>query len=423
MKKTTGNRMGRNTLRFLRLTIAIVLALEISLVLFFFLLRPPVSSFIFLTGLMSGLAIISLITVYLAFRLGWLYRSRGLKTTMLGGYAITLTIVLLNMGLISRVMFTSVQDVVLTGILLIFTSGIVMTFGYFLSQTLTDRMEELAKAAEEIAQGNLAMRVPVTGNDELARLGNAFNDMAIQLDQMDVRQREMRKMRNELLAWVGHDLRTPLTSIRAMLEALTDQVVDDPETIQRYLATAQKETRYLSRLIDDLFDMSQMEAGGLKLEIQENSLTDLVSDTLESFTEQAFQNGILLDASVDKDVDPVVMDAQLIGRVLTNLTSNALRYTPPGGTVSIHARKSGNRVQVEVADNGDGIKAEDIPFVFERFYRGEKSRSRKTGGTGLGLAISRGIVEAHGGQIRVESSEGVGTHMIFTIPNSQDNHI
>ncbi len=420
MNNISDYQMDRNTLRFLRFTIAIVLALEISLALFYFLLHPPISSFIFLTGLMSGMAIISLITVYLSYRLGWMYRSKGLKTTMLGGYAITLTIVLLNMGLISRVMFTSVQDVVLTGILLIFTSGIVMTFGYFLSQTLTERMEELAKAAEEIAQGNLAMRVPVTGNDELARLGNAFNDMAIQLDQMDIRQREMRKMRNELLAWIGHDLRTPLTSIRAMLEALADQVVEDPDTIQRYLATAQKETRYLSRLIDDLFDMSQMEAGGLRLDIQENSLTDLVSDTLESFTEQAFKEGILLDGSVEKDVDPVVMDAQLIGRVLTNLTSNAIRYTPPGGTVSIHAKKMGTRIQVEVIDNGDGIKAEDIPFVFERFFRGEKSRSRQTGGTGLGLAISRGIVEAHEGQIRVESTEGVGTRMIFTIPKSPE---
>jgi signal transduction histidine kinase len=321
------------------------------------------------------------------------------------------------MGLIARVMFTSVQDVILTGILLLFTSGIVMSFGFFLSQTLTDRMEELAKAAEEIAQGNLAMRVPVIGNDELARLGNTFNDMAIQLDQMDLRQREMRNMRNEHLTWIGHDLRTPLTSIRAILEALTDELVDDPATIQRYLATAQKETRYLSRLIDDLFDMSQMEAGGLQLDYQENSLTDLISDTIESFTELAFKQGIILEGSVQKEIDPVYMDAQLIGRVLTNLTSNALRFTPSGGTVNIVAKRINKRIQVEVADNGDGIKPEDIPLVFERFYRGEKSRSRRTGGTGLGLAIARGIVEAHGGQIRAESTVGVGTRMIFTIPD------
>ena len=416
------NYIGRTTLRFLRFTIAVLLALEISLSLFYFLLHPPITSFAFMTILMSITCVISLVVAYLAYRLGWMYRSSKLQWTMLAGYGIAIVFVLFNMGLIARVMFTSVQDVILTGILLLFTSGIVMAFGFFLSQTLTDRMEELAKAAEEIAQGNLAMRVPVIGNDELARLGNTFNDMAIQLDQMDLRQRDMRNMRNEHLTWIGHDLRTPLTSIRAILEALTDELVDDPATIQRYLATAQKETRYLSRLIDDLFDMSQMEAGGLQLDYQENSLTDLISDTIESFTELAFKQGIILEGSVQKEIDPVYMDAQLIGRVLTNLTSNALRFTPSGGTVNILAKKINKRIQVEVADNGDGIKPEDLPLVFERFYRGEKSRSRRTGGTGLGLAIARGIVEAHGGQIRVESTVGIGTRMIFTIPDkSKEN--
>jgi signal transduction histidine kinase len=413
------NNIGRNSLRFLRFIIAILLALEISLSLFYFILRPPISSFLFITILMSITAVISLMVVYLAYRLGWLYRSTKLQWTMLAGYSLAIIFVLLNMGLIARVLFSSIQDVILTGILLLFISGIVMSFGFFLSQTLTDRMEELAKAAEEIAQGNLAMRVPVTGNDELARLGNTFNDMAIQLDQMDIRQREMRTMRNELLAWIGHDLRTPLTSIRAILEALSDELVDDPATIKRYLVTAQKETRHLSRLIDDLFDMSQMDAGGLQLDRQLNSLSDLISDTIESFTELAFKQGILLDGSVDKDIDPVYMDAQMIGRVLTNLTSNALRFTPSGGTVSIRAKRINRRVQVEVTDNGDGIKPEDIPFVFERFYRAEKSRSRQTGGSGLGLAIARGIVETHGGQIRVESTVGVGTRMIFTIPDKE----
>lgn len=369
-----------------------------------------------MAGLMSLSAVLTLLTVYLAYRFGWMYRSRKLQWTMLAGYAISMAIVLINVGLIARLMFADVDDVILTGIMLIFSSTIIVSFGYILSQTLTDRMSELSRGSEEIAQGNLAMRVPENGNDELSALGKNFNDMATQLEQMDHRQREMRKMRNELLAWIGHDLRTPLTSIRAILEALGDRVVEDPDTVQRYLATAQKDVRYLSRLIDDLFDMAQMETGGLRMEIQDNMLSDLISDTLESFTEIAFQQGIILEGSIDPDVDPVPMDARLIGRVLTNLTSNALRYTPPGGTVNISARRQTKKVIVEVSDNGDGISPEDIPFVFERFYRGEKSRSRKTGGTGLGLAIARGIVEAHKGQIKVESKLDVGTKMIFWIP-------
>jgi signal transduction histidine kinase len=417
MKIPMQNQISQNTLRFLRFTIAVLAVLEVSLALFYVLLRPPLPSFIFLMVIMSVTAVISLIIVYLTYRLGWTNRSKRLQVTMLLGNGISMAIMIIDVGLIAKIMFADVQDAILTGILLLFASGIVMAFGFILSQTLADRMNELTKAAEEISQGNLAMRVPVFGNDELADLGNTFNDMAIQLDQMDLRQREMRKMRNELLAWIGHDLRTPLTSIRAILEALADRVVEDPDTVQRYLATAQKETRYLSRLIDDLFDMSQMEAGGLKLDCQDNSMKDLISDTIESFTELAFKQGINLDGSIDPDVDPVYMDAKWIGRVLINLTSNALRFTPPGGTVTINATRHGKRVQVEVCDNGDGIKTEDLPFVFERFYRGEKSRNRETGGTGLGLAIARGIIEAHNGQIRAESTESVGTRMIFTIPD------
>jgi signal transduction histidine kinase len=261
------------------------------------------------------------------------------------------------------------------------------------------------------------MRVPVTGNDELSSLANTFNDMAIQLDHMDLRQREMRRMRNESLAWIGHDLRTPLTSIRAILEALADRVVEDPDTVQRYLATAQKDIRFLSHLIDDLFDMSQMDAGGVKLDCQENSLSDLISDTIESFTELAFQQGTNLEGSIEPGTDPVYMDAKQIGRVITNLTSNALRHTPPGGTVSISASRIGKKVQVVVVDNGDGMKAEDIPFIFESFFRGDRSRNRQTGGSGLGLAISRGIIDLHGGQIRAESTEGIGTRMIFLLPD------
>ncbi len=408
--------LDRNSRRFFRFTIVVLFSLEFTLALFYFSLKPPLSSFSFMAGLMSLSAVLTLLTVYLAYRFGWMYRSRKLQWTMLAGYAISMAIVLINVGLIARLMFADVDDVILTGIMLIFSSTIIVSFGYILSQTLTDRMSELSRGSEEIAQGNLAMRVPENGNDELSALGKNFNDMATQLEQMDHRQREMRKMRNELLAWIGHDLRTPLTSIRAILEALGDRVVEDPDTVQRYLATAQKDVRYLSRLIDDLFDMAQMETGGLRMEIQDNMLSDLISDTLESFTEIAFQQGIILEGSIDPDVDPVPMDARLIGRVLTNLTSNALRYTPPGGTVNISARRQTKKVIVEVSDNGDGISPEDIPFVFERFYRGEKSRSRKTGGTGLGLAIARGIVEAHKGQIKVESKLDVGTKMIFWIP-------
>jgi signal transduction histidine kinase len=192
-------------------------------------------------------------------------------------------------------------------------------------------------------------------------------------------------------------------------------MVEEPATVKRYLNTAQRDVHNLSALIDDLFQMAQLDAGGFPLHRAEASLSDLVSDTLESFTELAKQHGLTLEGNVDSEVDPVMMDTQAIGRVLNNLIGNALRHTAQG-RVSVWVRRSTQGAQVTVSDTGAGIRAEDLPHIFERFYRGEKSRNRETGGAGLGLAIARGIVQAHGGDIKVESEIGKGTQFTFYIP-------
>lgn len=290
-----------------------------------------------------------------------------------------------------------------------------MALGYFLSSTMTDRIHLLKKAAEKLAQGNLETRVPITGRDEVATLANSFNQMASQLQAADEKQRELERLRVDLIAWVSHDLQTPLASVRAILEALYDGIVEDPHTVKRYLNTAQRDVRSLSALIDDLFQMAQLDAGGIPLEIAESSLSDLISDTLESFSELAARQGITLEGSAEANVDPVLMDTQRIGRVLNNLIGNALRHTPAGGSVEVQARRANGGVEVTVCDSGEGIRAEDLPSIFESFYRSEKSRSRATGGAGLGLAIARGIIRAHGGEIGVKSQPG-DTRFTFTIP-------
>ena len=248
-----------------------------------------------------------------------------------------------------------------------------------------------------------------------ATLGSSFNQMAAQLQTADQKQRELENLRRDLIAWISHDLQTPLASMRAVLEALSDGVVQDLETVNRYLSIAQRDVRSLSVLIDDLFQMAQLDAGGIPLDKADSSLSDLISDTLESFSELASRQNISLEGSADPKVDPVIMDTQRIGRVLNNLIGNALRYTPKGGMVEVRAQRAGSSVEVSVRDSGDGIRPEDIPNIFQSFYRGEKSRSRSTGGAGLGLAIARGIVRAHGGEIRVESKPG-NTCFIFSLP-------
>jgi signal transduction histidine kinase len=280
----------------------------------------------------------------------------------------------------------------------------------------TDRIITLNIAATEIAQGNLQARVPVIGSDEMAGLAHTFNEMATQLETAARKQRELGILRRDLVAWVGHDLRTPLASIRVIVEALADGVVQDSATVQRYLQTAQRDICSLSQLIDDLLEMAQLDAGGLQLERQPNSISDLISDTLESFSAQAERQGVRLEGSCAPGVDPVWIDAQQIGRVLANLVGNALRHTPAGGTVNVRASTTSEGAQIKVSDTGEGISADDLPHVFEQFYRDEKSRSRATGGAGLGLAIAKGIVEAHDGRIWVESKPGQGTHLCFTVP-------
>jgi signal transduction histidine kinase len=283
-----------------------------------------------------------------------------------------------------------------------------MVLGYFLSSAITDRIFILQEAAHKLAEGDLDTRISVSGKDEVAQLSQDFNQMAEQLQQAT-------RQRADLIAWVSHDLQTPLTSIQAILEALADGLFDDPETQERYLRTAQREVRSLSDLIDDLFQLTKLDAGGLILEISPNSLTDLISDTLESFSQLAEKKNIRLSGEVSDGTDPVNMDTKQIGRVINNLVSNALRYTPGGQEVEITAFRDGDKVEVRVRDTGEGIPPEDLPHLFDSFYRGEKSRNRATGGAGLGLAIARGIILAHEGEIWVESHPGEGTTFIFTV--------
>jgi len=400
-----------------RFLLGVVLAFGLALALFYLLMRPALQDLTYMVVLMAATSLISILAAYLAYRMGWISRTPHLGWTLMGGYALAGVLIFLNVGTIAWMMFASPHDLALAAVLLVFATGIAISLGYFLSAALTDRIRTLEDAAQAIARGQLAARVPVTGQDEMAQLAVTFNDMAGQLEQTERKQKELDALRRDLIAWAGHDLRTPLTSIRAMLEALADGLVEDPETVRRYLRTAQQEVRALSHLIDDLFEVAQIDAGGLPIDRQPNALSDLVSDTLESFSALAAAQGVSLEGEVEPGTDPLLMDTQQIGRVLSNLVGNALRHTPPGGRVAIHAGRQDGGVRVEVCDTGEGIQPADLPHLFERFYRGEKSRSRLTGGAGLGLAIARGIVEAHGGQIGVESQPGKGARFRFTIPD------
>ncbi len=283
-----------------------------------------------------------------------------------------------------------------------------LVLGSLLFRQITSPLRELSGSAQAIAGGDLKQRVPVRSNDEIGRVARSFNQMAESLAQADAQRRNM-------IADIAHELRTPLTVIQGNLEALMDGVYDlTPENV----AAVHKQSVVLSRLVADLRDLALAEAGQLRLELKAVALGDLTAQVSEGLEVQASEKSVQLKLEIAENLPTVQADEQRITQVLFNLMSNALRHTPSGGTITTSAELRDGRVLVSVRDTGTGISPEDLPHVFERFYRADRSRARSTGGSGLGLTISKQIVEAHGGQIWVQSWLGAGSTFAFSLPLS-----
>jgi signal transduction histidine kinase len=399
--------------------IAILIALIATVILSILMLRPPRTDIYVLALLLGGTGMLSAVVGFLSLRMGWWQRIGSLNMALTFGYLLAAALTLVNVWVTAKLMFISGHDLALSALLLLFAGGISVAFGYFVSDAITQTLRDLAEGAERVREGDFTARVRVQGPDEIARLGMAFNDMAADLQTSAARAEALDMARRNLVAWASHDLRTPLASLRAMIDALADGVASDPETTQRYLHQSQQEIARMSALINDLFDMAQLDAEGLILARETSSLGDLISDTLAAFGARAAARGVTLTGSVEAGVDPLWMASDKISRVLHNLVDNALRYTPERGRVTISAMCADDLITVMVRDSGAGISSEDLPHIFERFYRGEKSRSREGssgGGAGLGLAIAQRLVEAHGGMMSAASSPGEGAVFTFTLP-------
>lgn len=420
---TAARPAGARAPRLVTYLLGILAALTLTVALVVMVMRPPMNDLMYLGQLFGVTGGASALIGFVSHQLGWWRRFRSLAQTLTLGYVVAAALTLLNVWLTARMMFINEHDLTLAGLLLVFAGGISVSFGYFISASITHTLRQMAQAAERVADGDFSTRVVVPGQDEVAQLAQTFNTMAARLQQAEADQRALETARRDLVAWASHDLRTPLASLRAMLDALADGVVSEPETVARYLAQSQAEIGRMSTLIDDLFELAQMDTGNLVLRSEASALSDLLSDTLEGFTARAQARQVTLTGAVAAGVDPVWMAPDKIGRVLRNLVENAIRHTPAGGQIELRAEPRPGAVEVTVRDTGEGIAAADLPRVFERFYRGDAARSRPqagegllSGGAGLGLAIARGLVEAHGGRIWAESGPGQGTTMRFTLP-------
>jgi signal transduction histidine kinase len=266
-----------------------------------------------------------------------------------------------------------------------------------------------------VGRGNRDVRIETSANDELAQLAVAANSMIMQLRDEEARRDQSDAARRGLIAAVSHDLRTPITSLRLLAEAIGDDIVEDPETRRGYLRRMSTHIDALSVLIDDLFELSRLEAGDISWSIEQVPLQELVGETVEAMRVQAERKGVAVLAEVPETLCPARANPEKLQRVLFNLIQNAIRHTPADGSVVVRAQPVGTGIEFEIADTGDGIRPEEREHVFTAFYRGGSDRARTNPGAGLGLAVSRAIVEAHGGRIWLAEAP-VGTRVRFSLP-------
>lgn len=284
------------------------------------------------------------------------------------------------------------------------------TVGLLLSRAIASPVRRLTTAAGVVAQGKFDQQVPIRSRDELGRLSRAFNDMTTRLQAA-------RQMQVDFVANVSHELRTPLTAIKGTVETLRDGAVDDPEVRDRFLETVEGETDRLIRLVNDLLLLSRADSEALNLRREPLDLAKLARSTVGRLASQAETRGLALKVEAKPDAHPAWADSDRIEQVLVNLLDNAIKYSRPGDVVTVVVEAGQDRsVLTQVRDEGMGIPVEDLARIGQRFYRADKARSRAQGGSGLGLAIAQALVQAHGGQLWVESQENVGTVVSFTLP-------
>lgn len=297
----------------------------------------------------------------------------------------------------------------LFGVAALLAAAVALGLGLWLSRRLANPLLEMSRAADELARGNFSHRVRVPpSDDEVARLARSFNRMAAQLGDLE-------RLRREFIANVSHELRSPLTSMRGFLQGILDGTVA-PSDRHRYLELAFDETLRLSRLVNDLLDLAALEAGEVQFDLAALDPAEAARRAAAKMEPQAAAKGLTLAVDAAEGLPAVLADPDRLEQVLINLLDNAVRFTPPGGSVTISVRPAPGGVALAVADTGPGLAPEELERVWERFYKGDRARTRGAGGTGLGLPIVRQLVLAMGGTVAAASTPGRGSTFTVTLP-------
>lgn len=279
---------------------------------------------------------------------------------------------------------------------------------YVLSKRITNPLKQITEAARKISSGNWKTRIHLKGNDEVTVLADSFNQMVDNLENLE-------KMRRDFIANISHELRTPMTSINGFIEGILDGTI--PEDKQEYfLGIVQEEVKRLHRLVSDMLDIARMESGEAKVNITDFDICEIIRLSVIQLQQFIEEKDINFRANFEQESMHVFADRDAIQRVLINLIHNAIKFTPEKGNISVSVRDIKGKAEITVSDSGQGIPAEDIPFVFDRFHKADKSRGKDKTSVGLGLYIVKNILKAHNESISVESEYGKGTTFTFYLP-------
>lgn len=286
--------------------------------------------------------------------------------------------------------------------------ALALLLSYLMTKRVLRPLAQMTRISRELAAGNFANRVEVVSRDEVGQLGTAFNRMADSLEKLE-------QLRKNMVTDVAHELRTPLTNLRGYLEGLSDEVVPPSRVTFRML---ENEIMRLVHLVDDLQQLTKAESAKAFLQRRELSVTTLIEQLRALFDPRFQAKQITLEVQIEPPELHMHADLDKLLQALRNLLENAWRYTPQGGEVRVRATPSDSGVEIAISNSGPGISAEDLPFIFERFFRADRSRSREQGGAGIGLSIVKELIEAHGGQVGAESGDGL-TRIWLRLPHPE----